>query len=468
MTGPAPGAAPDREAAVALALTCVVSFVSTLDISIVILAFGDMQDSFGASTATLSWVLTSYTIVAAALLVPSGRLSDRVGARRTFLAGIGSFTVGSLLAGVAPTVWALIAARVVQAVGSALQSPSSLSIISSYFRENRATAVGVWGATSGLGAALGPSLGALVTDTLGWRWVFLVNVPLGAAVVLVARRSLRHVAGDDRVQEPDLVGSMLIVLGVSGVTLALVQSEDWGWGPDTVGAAVLGLALLGYLVVRSADHPSPVIDLGLFAIPSFRQANLIAFVFPLAFFVQFFGIVRFFTDVWGDSSLRAGLRITPTAVITAALTYAAGRWADRHGHRAVMLPGTLLYAAGALWLALFLGAERDPWGAWAPAAVLLGVGVGLTYAAFNSAAVHALPPNRYGAGGAVNLTINRVGGTLGVAIAVAMLGADPDAGAYRALWILMLGAALLSALVAARLDTRRSEGVSPPRARRSG
>lgn len=445
-----------RDAIIALALTCAVSFVSTLDISIVILAFGDMRESFDASTASLSWVLTAYTIVAAALLVPSGRLSDRVGARRTFLAGIALFTLGSLGAGLAFSVWVLIAARVVQAVGSALQAPASLAIISHYFHENRASAVGVWGATSGLGSALGPSVGALITDTLGWRWVFLVNVPLGVAVVLIGVRALSRVERTDRAQHPDLLGSLMILLGVAAITFALVQSEEWGWGAETVGIAVLGAAFIGWLLVRCRSHPSPVVDLRLFRIPSFRQANLIAFVFPMAFFVQFFGIVRFFNDEWGDSSLRAGMRITPTSAIAAALTVVAGRLADRHGHRAVMLPGTLLYAAGALWLALQLDADHDPWGAWAPAAVLLGVGVGLTYAAFNSAAVHALPPDRYGAGGAVNLTINRVGGTFGVAIAVALLGSDPSASTYRSLWWLMFAAALLSALVTLGLDTRRT------------
>jgi EmrB/QacA subfamily drug resistance transporter len=435
-------------------LTCAVSFVSTLDISIVLLAFGDIRRSFHVSTASLSWVLTAYTIIAAALLVPSGRLTDRIGARRTFLSGIALFTLGSLLAGLAPGMWFLIAARVVQAVGSALQAPSSLAIISVYFRENRATAVGIWGATSGLGSALGPSVGAFITDSFGWRWVFLVNVPLGLAVVIVGLRSLRHIPGRDTAQQPDAIGSALIVFGVSAITLGLVQSEDWGWGAATIGSIALGTGLLSLLVSRCRRHPSPVIDLTLFGIPSFRQANIIAFVFPLAFFVQFFGLVQFFTEVWGDSSLRAGLRITPLSAIAAVVTFFAGRIADRYGHRAAMLPGTLCYAAGAAWLLLFLDAEPDPWRAWAPAAVLLGLGVGLTYACFNSAAVHALPADRYGAGGAMNLTINRTGGTFGVAVAVALLGVAPDASSYRALWWLMLVCALITAAVCTRLDTR--------------
>lgn len=438
----------------ALALTCAASFVSTLDLSIVIVAFDDMQASFHVSTAALSWVITSYTIVAAAMLVPSGRLTDRIGARTTFVAGIGLFALGSLLSGLAFAAWFLIAARVVQALGSALMAPSSLAIISEYFRHNRATAVGIWGATSGLGGALGPSVGAVIVATLGWRWVFLINVPIGAAVVLAALRWFRQVPGRDLGQRADIVGSLLIVAGVSCFALGLVQSEDWGWGIRTVGVLVLGVGLLAMLLWRCTRQASPVIDLRLFRIPSFRDANVIAFVFPVAFFVQFFGLVQFFRSVWGDTALRAGLRITPASAVSAVVTLFAGRIADRYGHRAAMVPGTLAYAAGALWLVLFLGAEHDPWFAWAPAAVLLGIGVGLTYASFNSAAVHALPADRYGAGSAVNLTINRVGGTIGVAIAVALLGAAPDASAYKALWIVMLAGGLVTAVWSARLDTR--------------
>jgi EmrB/QacA subfamily drug resistance transporter len=438
----------------ALALTCAASFVSTLDLSIVIVAFDDMQSSFHVSTAALSWVITSYTIVAAAMLVPSGRLTDRIGARTTFVAGIGLFALGSMLAGLAFAAWFLIAARVAQAIGSALMAPSSLAIISEYYRHNRATAVGIWGATSGLGGALGPSVGAVIVATLGWRWVFLVNVPIGIAVVVAALRWFRHVPGRDLGQRPDVAGSLLIVGGVSCFALGLVQSEDWGWGARSLGALVLGAALLGLLLWRCTRQASPVIDLRLFRIPSFRDANVIAFVFPVAFFVQFFGLVQFFRGVWGDSALRAGLRITPTSAVAAVFTLFAGRIADRYGHRAAMVPGTLVYAAGALWLVVFLGAEHDPWRAWAPAAVMLGIGVGLTYASFNSAAVHALPADRYGAGSAMNLTINRVGGTIGVAVAVALLGTAPDASSYKALWFVMFAGGLVSGVWSARLHTR--------------
>jgi EmrB/QacA subfamily drug resistance transporter len=442
---------------IALSLVCLMSFISTLDITVVLVAFDDMRESFDASAAALSWVVTAYTIVAAALLVPSGRAADRRGARTSFLLGVALFTLGSLLSGLAFSAWFLISARVLQAFGSALQMPAALAIISEYFQENRASAVGIWGMTSGLGSASGPLVGAVLTEHFGWRSIFYVNVPIGVVVVLVGLRMLRRMPGRDSTQRPDVLGSVLIVVAVASFTLALVQTEDWGWGDVRVWLA-LAVSIAGgvALVVRCLRSTAPILDLSLFRIPSFRYANVIALVFPIAFFVQFIGLLSYFRVVWDDSSLRSSARMTIPSVITAMLTGYAGRIADRHGHRAAIVPGALLYALGAVWLLVFLDTTEVSWGSFLPGAVLLGVGVGLTYANFNSAAVHALPPDRYGAGGAMNLTINRIGGTMGVATAVAILGTDPGVDTYRGLWIVMLVCAAITVLGALRLDTRRT------------
>jgi EmrB/QacA subfamily drug resistance transporter len=443
-----------RRARTVLALTSAMAFMSTLDISIVIVAFGDIRRSFEASAAQLSWVITAYTILTAALLVPAGRLADRVGARTTFLAGVALFTLGSLGAGLAPSAALLIAARVVQALGGALQAPACLSLISQHYVDNRSTAVGIWGAVSGLGSALGPSVGALITETLGWRWVFLVNVPIGVAVTVIGVRLLKT-SPRRSADPPDVLGSVLIIVGVSALVVGLVQRDEWGGGsPAVLVAYVIGLVSLGLLLRHCRRYPAPIIDLTLFRIPSFRLANGVAFSLALAFFVQLFGLVQFFTGVWGYSSLGAGLLITPMSAITAGTTAVAGRIADRHGHRAAMVPGALLYLCGCAWLLWRLGPEREIWTAWAPACLLLGVGVGLTYATFNSAAVWALPPARYGSGSAVNLTINRTGGTFGVALAVALLGTAPTASSYRSLWWLMVLGGVLTLVLSNRLDTR--------------
>lgn len=440
----------------ALAIVCLMSFISTLDITVVLVAFDDMRKSFDASAASLSWVITAYTIVAAALLVPSGRSADKRGARTSFLLGVGLFTLGSLLSGLSFAAWFLIAARVLQAAGSALQMPAALAIISEYFQENRASAVGIWGMTSGLGSASGPLIGAVLTEHFGWRSIFFVNVPIGVVVLVVGMRLLRRIPGRDSAQRPDVVGSALIVVAVASFTLALVQTDEWGWQDARVwGALVVAIAGFVALLVRCARAASPILDLVLFRIPSFRHANVIALVFPIAFFLQFIGLLSYFRVVWHDSSLQASARMTIPSVITACITGLGGRVADRYGHRAAIVPGGIVYALGTVWLLVFLDTTDVSWGAFLPGALLLGVGVGFTYANFNSAAVHALPPDRYGAGGAMNLTINRVGGTVGVAAAVALLGTDPDVTTYRSLWVVMLVCAVITVLVATRLDTRK-------------
>jgi EmrB/QacA subfamily drug resistance transporter len=452
-----------RSAQRTLSLTAAMAFFSTLDLTIVVVAFGDIQDSFGAvSTATLSWILTAFTIVAAGCLVPSGRLSDRFGARRTFLAGVSCFTLGSLLSGLAPNAYLLIAARVVQAVGSALQTPAALALISIAYPIGRSTAVGIWGAVSGLGSALGPSLGAVVVEGLGWRWIFLLNVPLGLAILAVSRRFLPSAPPTDPHASSDYVGSAVLMGGVAALALALVQSETWGAGDvRTIGCGVLGLLLLVGVVARSARHPRPVLDLALYRIPSFRWSNVVAIVFPIAFFAQFFGFVVFLRQVWGYSTLRAGLLITPVSAVTAAVTAVAGPIADRYGHRAAMVPGALLYAVGCGWLLVGAGPHRDLLGVWFPAGAIIGVGVGLTYTCFNSAALADLPPERFGAGGGVMQTVNRTGGTLGVALAVALIGESATAARFDRLWWVMLVGGLATAVVSWKIDTRPARPARP-------
>jgi EmrB/QacA subfamily drug resistance transporter len=448
-----------------LALVCAASFVSTLDIAVVVVAFNDIRQSFSnVSRAELSWVITVYTITAAAMLVPSGRLADRIGSGRVFLLGVGLFALGSLLSGLAPNVRVLIGARMVQAVGSAMQTPSSLSLISRFFPAGRRNmAIGLWGATGGLGGATGPSLGAAIVGAGGWRWIFLINVPLGATVVVVGARMLRRADQRQPALPPDLIGALMIIVGVSALSLGLVQSDEWGWSDRrTIGAFVVAVVVLASLLARSAHNPLLSIDLRLFRINSFRWANGVALTLPIAFFLQFFGSVQFLTAVWGYSEVKAGLLLTPVSVLQASLTLQAGRLADRLGHRALLLAGSLIYTVGAIaWFFTLDGARNLV--AFYVGATLLAIGVGLTYACFNSAAVHDLPPSQLGAGSGLNQTINRVGATLGIALAVALLAGDESATAFRRLWAVMIGCAIATALFASLIDTRPNRPRAAPR-----
>src|SRR4051812_23130165 len=230
-----------------LLVTSVAVFMSFLDVTIVNIAFPDIRASFAdTSLAGLSWILNAYNIVFAALLVPAGRLADRTGRRRTFLAGMATFIGASVAAGLAPTVEVLVAARVVQAAGAAALVPTSLALLLPEFPlRQRATATGIRGAMGAIAAALGPSLGGTLVDAAGWRWVFFVNLAIGLPALIPARRLLRESREPNPGPIPDMVGVALLVAGVALLSLGIVQGQSWGWGGDrVVGAHGAGVVLL--------------------------------------------------------------------------------------------------------------------------------------------------------------------------------------------------------------------------------
>src|SRR3954466_9318521 len=247
-----------------LLVTGVAVFMAFLDVTIVNIAFPSIRAAFpAASLASLSWVLNAYNIVFAALLVPAGRLADLLGRRRLFFWGLALFVVASCLCGLAWSVPVLVAARVLQAIGAALLVPTSLGLLLPEFPvERRATATALWGAVGGVAAATGPSLGGLLISWSDWRLVCFVNLLLGAAAWVPARRLLRETRDPDRGAVPDALGIVLLAGGVGLVSRAIVQAPAWGWGSVGVVASLVGsVALLGAFVWRSAVHPHPVLEL---------------------------------------------------------------------------------------------------------------------------------------------------------------------------------------------------------------
>ena len=245
-----------------LGVTAVAVFMSFLDVTIVNVAFPDIQRDFSESTrADLSWILNAYNIVFAALLVPAGRLADLVGRRRMFLIGVVAFISTSVLCGLAPSSELLVGARILQAAAGAILVPTSLALLLPEFPlGKRATAVAIWSATGAVAAALGPSLGGLLVDAVGWRWVFFLNVPIGLLALVPARRLLRETRDPDAVL-PDALGSALMVAGVGALALGIVKGSDWGWDSARVLASLGAAALLlPAVVVRSARHRAPVIE----------------------------------------------------------------------------------------------------------------------------------------------------------------------------------------------------------------
>ena len=279
-------------------------------------------------------MFNAYNIVFAALLVPAGRLADLLGRRRMFFVGLGLFMAASAACGLAPSVEVLVGARVLQAAGAAVLVPTSLGLLLPEFPiERRATATALWGAVGGVAAATGPSLGGLLIEWGDWRLVFFVNLVLGAAAWVPARRLLRETRDPDRGAVPDALGIGLLAGGVGLLALAIVEAPDWGWGSARVlGAFAAGAVALVAFVWRSATHAHPVLELSLFRVRSFAAACAGVFVFSLGFYAVLLANILFLTSVWGYSTLEAGFAVTPGPLMAA--TVERARRADDRPLRA--------------------------------------------------------------------------------------------------------------------------------------
>lgn len=439
-------------------IACVAVFLVSLDSTVLFAAFGAMRASFAhASAADMSWVLNAYTVVFAAMLIPAGGIADRHGRKKIFLLGVAIFLVASAACGLAQHVGALVAARVLQAVGAALLTPASLSLVLDAFpTSRRAVVVSLWGAVGGLAAALGPSLGSLVVDTVGWPWAFYINLPLGAISLFLGRTHLRESVRPDERRPFDLIGMVLIMVALGAIALAIVELEAPRWsGGELLAVAALGvLALLGFVVWARVAR-APLLDLGLFRQRSYRDVNLATLSFGTAFAMMFFAFFFYMTGVWHYSLPQAGLAVTPGPLLVIPTAIITGRLAARLGHRPFLVGGSLIYAGSALWFLLVPGAEPDYLRHWLPGLILSGLGVGLVLPSLSAAAVHTLPQEHYAVGSAVNQATRQIGGVLGVALTVLMLGGDrlahidfvPLYGSHMAL-------ALLTGLLCLRVDTR--------------
>jgi EmrB/QacA subfamily drug resistance transporter len=395
-------------------------------------------------------VLNAYNIVFAALLVPAGRLADLVGRRRLFFVGFGLFLAASAACGLAPSAPVLVAARAVQAAGGALLVPTSLGLVLPEFPpERRATATGLWAATGAVAAATGPSLGGVLIQWTDWRLVFFVNLALGGAALVPARRLLREVRDPDRGAVPDALGIGLLAGGVAALALAIVEAPDWGWGSGRVVAAFAAAALsLGAFAWRSAAHPHPVVELSLFRVRGFAVACAGVAIFSLGFYALLLSNILFLTGVWHYSILRAGFAVTPGPLMAATASALGGRMVDRFGQRVSAVPGGVLFALGCVVFATGLGAHPAYLSGYLPGTLLTGTGVGLSFAGFSSAAVMNLPPARYATGSAISACLRQIGAVLGIAGLLGLLGAAPQLADFQTAWALMAATGVTAAAVA--------------------
>ena len=431
-------------------------FMSNLDLWIVNVAFVDIGHSLGGSTASVSWVLNAYAVGLAALLVPAGRLGDRVGHRRVFLAGVTVFTVASLACALAPDLAVLVAARVLQAAGAAAQLPASLALLMAAVpAESRTAAARSWSAVGAVAAVCGPVFGGLLV-TLDWRWVFVVNVPVGIATVALGLRVLPQPPARPREPLPDLLGAVLLTVAVAALTGALVEAPTWGWTSGGV-AALLVAAVLGAasFVTRSLRHTHPLVELHLFRVRHFAVANAGTIAFSATFAIMLLSNSLWCQDVWHYSALRTGFAMAPGPLMVPFVTAWSQRLTRRVGLAPLIAVGSLLFAAGLAWRIAFAQASPDYVRDLLPSMIITGVGVGLALSSFIAAGATALPTERAAtASGTVN-SGRQVASALGVAALVTVLGGGGSlVGRFDLAWWIAVALSVLAGVIGLGLTTR--------------
>ena len=450
-----PGVAegPGKSAAV-LPIVCTAIALASLDLFVVNVALPDIGADLGdGDLSKLSWLINGYAITYAALLVLFGRLAERHARDRAFLVGVAAFVGASALCALAPNLDVLIAGRVLQAAGAALLTPTSLGLIlATTPGPRRAAAVRAWTAVGGVAAAVGPIVGGLLVAA-SWRWVFLINLPIGIVAIVAGLRLLPRVPGTP-VRRPDAVGAALVTVAVGLLAAVLVQGESWGWTTArTVAAVGIGVVAGGAFVVRCLRRDNPLIDPALFRVRSFRGASVVVTVFTAAFGAMLLSIILWCQQVWGWSALSTGLAVAPGPLMVPLFAFViVGPLIARGSTATVTVLGAAVFAAGTAWWATFVDLEVEYVSAVLPGMLLTGAGVGLTLPTLMGAATASLPPSALATGSAVVNMVRQIGLAVGVAGLVAIIGApDSPAGALSAFqrgWIATTAAAALTGLLA--------------------
>ncbi len=397
-----------------LLVVCLSVFMLLLDITIVNVALPSIQNDLGSSFEDLQWVVDAYALALAALLLASGSLADLLGRRRVFVTGLLLFVAASLLCGLSGSPTMLNLARGFQGIGGAMMFATSLALIAQEFpAQERGTAFGIWGATTGFAVAVGPLVGGVLTDGLGWEWIFLVNVPIGliTAAITVARvpRGER-----DPAARIDWAGLVTFSAGLFCLVLALIRGNDDGWGSaKIIGLLVAAAALLAVFVAVERRGEQPMLDLTLFRVPTFTGAQIVAFSIHASMFSMFLYIVLYMQNVLGYSPLETGVRFLPISLLSFLAAPIAGKLAERYSVRAFLGTGLALVGLG---LVLMSGIDPgDGWTTLLPGFILGGIGIGFVNPPLATAAIGVVEPRRSGAASGINSTARQVGTAVGIA-----------------------------------------------------
>jgi EmrB/QacA subfamily drug resistance transporter len=396
-------------------------FMIMLDNTVVNVALPAIERDVGAGLSQLEWIVSGYALTFAALMLTGGKLADLLGRRRVFVAGLAVFAGSSLACALAPSAGFLIGARIVQGAGAALMNPATLSIISATFPpRQRGTAIGIWAGVSAIALAVGPLVGGLLTEHVGWSAIFYLNVPIGLVAIAASFLLIDESRDTTEDQRPDLPGQLTSAVGLFALTYGLIEANGYGWGSGRIVAAfALAAAALVAFVLLERHQRAPMLDLRLFRNGTFAGANTVLLLVALAMFGVFFFLSLYMQNILGYSPVKAGAAFLPMTGLVIVIAPLAGRLSDRFGSRWLLTGGMALLALQLLYFSR-LGVHESFWSL-VPGMLLGGVGMPAVMAPASTAALSAISVDRAGVGSAVLNSSRQLGGSIGVALMGAIM-----------------------------------------------
>ncbi|MDH3731609.1 MAG: MFS transporter [Acidimicrobiia bacterium] len=425
-----------RALAVSAAGAVLVSFNSTATN----IAFDDLTQSFPeAGQSIVSWTSSGFFIGLAGFMLVGGRLGDRTGRRRVFRIGMAGFVVSAVISAIAPTIWLLIRARILQAVAGAFVLPASLAMILPEFpSERHGTAVGVWAATSPIASAIAPTVAATMLELASWRWLYFLTAPIAAATLAAGWRTLRESKADTVPGRLDALGVTEGTLAITLVVFAVSQGPAWGWGhPLVIGSLVASIVLFPMFVLQSRRHPAPLLNLTLFAERPVWTANLANFLIHVARMSSWLMWPLYMSRVWGWDKFTIGLALTPGPIFSGIATTLAGRLSDNYGYKWSLRIGSCILVGGMAWQWYAIGPDSGYLVSLFPTISSMGMGWAMVSPQLNGALLKHVHPNYWGEANASFNTVRNVAAALGIAIAIGLVGEASGAGAataFEPLW----------------------------------
>ncbi len=439
------------------AIASIAIFMSSLDTTILYAGFNNILRSFPLSSAAeLSWAMSAYSIVYAAMLIPAGGIADKYGRKKVFILGTMLFILASFACGASPSVFWLIVARVFQSIGASLLTPAALALVLEAFpREKRMVAMGTWGAVGALAAAIGPGIGSFIIDVGGWEWAFFINVPIGIFCIWQSLTILHESVHPREKIRLDLIGMFQLIVGVGAIAFGIVEMKSANWSEsELISIIVLGLVIILSYLPWAKINPEPLFDLNLFKNKTFLFANLAGISFGIAFSIMFFSFFFWMKNIWHYSLTMAGTAIMPGPLMVVPTAIISGKIASKIGHRPLLIIGAITYALSGLLYLFIPDQSPDYIREWLPGLLLSRISVGLVMPSLSAAAVFGLPPKDYAVGSAINNAVRQIGAVIGVSITVLLLAKTPlQITDFKLTYSIHIALALMTAILCIPINT---------------